>query len=168
MIAFFLNNFNKESYKKYINNLEAYKIECSCGCKGSCIKYGMYKRKIRIGNKVLIIYIQRIYCKHCKTTHAILPVDIVPYKILSMKDTIEIIETYEANQEIDLDDEAKRVIKRYKIWKNKLATIGLSIKDELEKLISFCAYQFKMCFMQGVKKRYRHKSKIIEVVYKLI
>ena len=31
-------------YNDSVNNMNSYSIQCNCGCKGSCIKYGKYER----------------------------------------------------------------------------------------------------------------------------
>lgn len=166
MIAFILNKFNRKAYKNYIDDLEVSILRCSCGCKGSCIKYGKYKRKFVKNDKISYIYIQRIYCKSCLATNALLPVGIVPYHTLCLDDMMEIIETYEDNPKDTYDTEANRVIKRYKIWKERLNSIGITFKDELIKIISFCALNFRMCFMQSKRRKYRRYGKLFEVTYK--
>ena len=67
--SYLLNRYNDS-----VNNMNSYSIQCNCGCKGSCIKYGKYKRII----DKYEIFIQRVLCKVCKITHAILPTFIVP------------------------------------------------------------------------------------------
>jgi hypothetical protein len=166
MITFFTGKNNILKYEKFINNLEASQLECTCGCKGSCIKHGKYKRKLKRNDKTTIIYIQRIYCKECKATNALLPKGIVPYQTLCLDDMLETIETYEANPDFSYDNEAKRIIKRYNTWKTKLASIKLTIKDGIEKIILFCAREFKACFLQTKRKKYRRQGKIYEVIFK--
>ena len=84
--------FFKECNKKFKNILEYYTslinipyIECP-NCKSTnIIKWGTYNRNICfIDNSALVkntIIIQRVKCKDCKTTHALIPSFIVPYKI---------------------------------------------------------------------------------------
>ncbi len=168
MVSIFLDKFNTQSYNNYINNLETFKIKCSCGVSGQCIKYGKYKRTVKYNDQIITFSIQRVYCKHCHTTHAILPTGIIPYQILSMKDTIEIIETYEDSGHSHFDDEANRIIDKYKIWKRRLNSLNISMKDGLSKIISFCASFFKMCFMQKSRPVYKHNITLFEVEYLLI
>ena len=40
------NFLDINKYNESVNNLNPYSIQCNCGCKGSCIKYGKYKRVI--------------------------------------------------------------------------------------------------------------------------
>lgn len=163
MIAYNNKKYNVENYNNKKEFINVHETKCSCGCSGSCIKYGNYKRKyIKNGNKK-IIYIQRIYCKECKRTQAILPYDIIPYKLITLNDVLDIIEAYEENEEI-VDPPEKEIMKTYKKWKERLNIIKF-IRDEIEKIISFCAFRFKMCFMQNKRKLYQNKGKIYEVIY---
>ena len=63
-----INKFcvNINQYNEAMDKLTSYKLECGCGIKGNCIKYGKYKRTLIINDKKETIYLQRIYCKHCK------------------------------------------------------------------------------------------------------
>ena len=71
-------------YKKYTKNLNTFSLECShCHTKGNCVKNGHYERShllhpgdLEQGTR---IDIQRIKCRHCSRTHALLPEQIVPY-----------------------------------------------------------------------------------------
>lgn len=168
MIALNLKEFNSKSYNNEINNLEVGTLECTCGCKGNCIKWGRYDRKVTYNDKKHKFYIQRIYCKSCCGTNALLPVGSVPYQMLSLDDMVEIVETYEELPNDKYDSEAARVIERYKKWKARLVNLKLSIKDDILKIIHFCAERFLMCFMQGKRKVYRRDGKLFEVVYMTI
>ena len=60
------------------------------------------------------------------------------------------------------DYELKWYKRIYADWENRLKTIGLGIGDDINKVITFCAYYFNMCFMQsGIRKN----SKLNEVKY---
>lgn len=168
MLSHFLKFFNIDKYYNFIKSLEPMMIECTCGCRGQCIKYGKYPRTVIYNGEKFTIYIQRIYCKHCKTTHAILPSYIIPYKHLSMEDAIYIIETYEEYPNDSYDNEANIIINEYKDWKEKLESISLTIRDGLRKIISFCARYFSMCFMQKTRKEYSKNGKKFKVIYKIL
>lgn len=168
MVAYNLIEINSNNYKSFINNhFNVENVECPCGCKGCCIKYGTYKRKVERNGKIIILTIQRVYCTECHHTHAILPCDVIPYQRLSMDDTIEIIEIYENNPEDIIDNEAKNVIERYKKWKGKVIGLTTKLRDDILKIISFCANRYKQCFMQGKRKKYYNRGKLFEVEYKV-
>lgn len=73
-----------ESYERYVRDLNVFQLECNnCHCRGECIRYGHYKRSYLVKEQDLsgstTIRIQRVICKSCGCTHAILPEKIVPY-----------------------------------------------------------------------------------------
>ena len=97
MIHISLENFNgllttsetissdlAKAYSDYIMNLDPCKLECNkCHSKGNCVKYGHYERSHLMHPADMPansrISIQRIKCKRCNTTHALLPEEIIPY-----------------------------------------------------------------------------------------
>ena len=60
----------------------------SCPAVGRFIMYGSYQRYILYFEKNTIYYksidIKRVMCMSCKITHAVVPGDIIPYKLLSL------------------------------------------------------------------------------------
>ena len=54
-----INDFcvNINQYYEEIDKLISYKLECRCGIKGNCIKYGRYKRTLIINDKRETIYL---------------------------------------------------------------------------------------------------------------
>lgn len=96
-----INNFNEKSLKKYkdYKNQELYikslmptiddvpDKKCPyCKTKYSLIKYGHYHRNISVflDHNIVNFYVpvQRVKCKGCNKTHALLPNFIVPYIIM--------------------------------------------------------------------------------------
>jgi len=165
MIPFFIKKNNNlevgfleiNEYNSKISNLNPYSLMCSCGCKGNCIKYGGYKRTI----DKYVIFIQRVFCKACKITHALMPTVIVPYERYSFNYILDLAtnKEYENNS---ADYELKRYKRIYTEWETRLKAIGIEIGDDIDKVITFCAYYFNMCFMQsGIRKN----SKLNEVKY---
>lgn len=96
-----INNFN-EFFKKYNNFVNLPYLECPNCNSTNIIKWGSYKRNINYLNKSIIEYniinIQRVKCKICGKTHALLPYFIVPYRI----NTLDIILKSLLN-DIDID-----------------------------------------------------------------
>ena len=89
MILKITNDFNpilnKDDYQAFVNAIELLSLHCPvCGAVGLFILYGHYKRFVIIddissGECKIQIPIQRIQCTQCKSTHALLPINFVPY-----------------------------------------------------------------------------------------
>ena len=73
-----------ETLQLYNNGLTNYIIKCPCCGSIDLVSHGYYKRKVifEYNNiiRVKIITIKRVKCKNCNHTHALLPMDIIPYK----------------------------------------------------------------------------------------
>lgn len=87
---FFDENFQNSTkglnaYENYIKNLNMFQVECNfCHAKGYCVKDGHYFRSYLLHKKDLEgngmkISIQRLLCRSCKHSHALLPEEIIPY-----------------------------------------------------------------------------------------
>lgn len=78
------------AYQNYIDNLDTFQLECNfCHSRGECVKDGHYQRGYLVSPEDLKgigkkIFIQRVKCKHCTHTHALLPEEIVPYRQYSI------------------------------------------------------------------------------------
>ncbi len=106
-----INNFNEKSLKSFssykekssyvqslmpdITNLHQQSCLC-CHAKNQLIKYGTYQRNISILVDENIenyrVSIQRIMCKSCGHTHALLPNFVVPYKIMALFSIAQIVQ----------------------------------------------------------------------------
>ena len=101
MIAYSGMKFNtliQKTYEIFITTflLNLFQIPCSyCNKKGHLIRYGYYKREVQLDTKKAKLKVQRVKCKHCKKTHAILPDWLVPYSQILIYDMIDIITQYE-------------------------------------------------------------------------
>ncbi|MGN1337559.1 MAG: DUF6431 domain-containing protein, partial [Candidatus Coprovivens sp.] len=162
-----INDFcvNINQYYEDIDKLISYKLECGCGIKGNCIKYGRYKRTLIINDKKETIYLQRIYCKHCKKTHTIMPKFIVPYERKPFDYILDLVSEYNNKDISKADYEIVRYKHIYKKWENRLKTSELTNGDDLHEVITFCASTFKMCFMQSITRK---NSKLNKVEYHVI
>jgi len=82
------NSLSREIYKQYISGLEPVQLKCNnCHHRGYCTRYGFYERNYLLSPADLNsekIKIQRVKCKDCNTTHALLPEEIVPYSQYSI------------------------------------------------------------------------------------
>lgn len=89
MILKITNDFNlilnKDDYQDFVNTIDLLSLHCPvCGAVGLFILYGHYKRFVIIddlssGDCKIEIHVQRIQCNQCKSTHALLPTNFVPY-----------------------------------------------------------------------------------------
>lgn len=149
------NAFSQESYNQMLDSLELQMVTCSCGKSGCLIRYGFYHRMLRFLCVLLHLRIQRVFCKECRRTHAVLPSVIVPYSGIPIHDQQEIIaihsqgqvpnEVMERNDLID-ENNIKHILSQFrKHWKERIASLCL---DVLEDLTVPCLSNYSMQFMQ--------------------
>ena len=92
------NTFFKEIIQNYLNTVNFGPLECpNCHSHDIC-RWGFYNRNViffsdesKTNFESDIIKIQRVRCKSCGKTHALLPIGIIPYKQLTTEIIIEII-----------------------------------------------------------------------------
>lgn len=150
-----INNFSSEIYFKILNTLPFRKLSCTCGITGNIIKHGHYFRSIKLSEGKVKIKIQRVLCKSCGRSHAILTKDIVPYSNILLDDQIQVINAInnaestksimENNPEID-ESNIYKIIKKYlSYWKERLLSYQIPIDS---KISCNCFYAFGKQFMQ--------------------
>ena len=156
--------FFQKKYNKFIESLNFSSLTCSsCGSRGQCKRHAFYTRKIITEHRKEDIRILRVKCSHCKGTHALLPIWIVPYSQHLIADQIEIIRTFESgtsphritpsNPEIDTWG-VIYIIKQFEHhWKQRLLSIKVSVFDEIDQLISSCFASYSRQFMQIKRNR---------------
>lgn len=138
-----------------IEHLQIHMMECSCGRKGCLIRYGRYIRSVKYLSDLILLSVQRVWCKECKTSHALLPSLLVPYSQIPLRDQQEILacmedgiipeKVMERNFLVD-ENHIKHILRRFKKhWKERLAALHLSI---LEHLTIPCLNSYRMQFMQ--------------------
>ena len=147
-----------DMYKK-MNNFGS--LECPCCHSKEYIRWGFYSRGVTYFRKNQIysevVKIQRIQCKSCGKTHAILPFGIVPYKQLT--DEIFILMFLEELPSNPFTEETKQYYKKQYLkyhlpyLKTMLQMrnpkkILLLLKDQKEKNLSKYIQIHKKCFMQ--------------------
>ena len=93
MIQVYTDSFklSQDYYNDIVFSLPLDRMECTCGESGSLIFYGFYKRSVKYYGTVLILRIQRVRCRKCGKTHAILLSSLVPYSQISTQDQQQII-----------------------------------------------------------------------------
>jgi hypothetical protein len=93
-------DINYKNYnKKVIENFNWFKNPCpKCKAYQYLIRYGKYNRRLCVIEndefKEIKMDIQRVLCKFCDCTHAILPIEVVPYCYYSQMCVLEILKRY--------------------------------------------------------------------------
>ena len=94
MITVLLKNLNAISQKSYdgiVGSIQLFNVTCTCGTKGCLIRYGHYHRHVKLSSSLISLRIQRVWCKHCGTSHAILLSALVPYSQIILDDQQQIL-----------------------------------------------------------------------------
>lgn len=84
-----INTKLKNSLKKYLNNDNYGLLECPHCHSNNLIMWGHYNRNVIFFNddgitiESCLLSVQRVKCKSCGRTHALLPFGIIPYKQFS-------------------------------------------------------------------------------------
>ena len=101
MITLFYEKSNtilKKTIQNYLNTVNFGVLECPNCHSNDIIKWGFYERGVLFFSNTEqytveydYIKVQRVMCKSCGKTHALLPIGIIPYKQLSSEVVIGII-----------------------------------------------------------------------------
>lgn len=149
------NGFSQDLYIKLIDGLQMHMVECTCGKKGCLILFGHYRRTVKYLSNAIRLRVQRVYCRECGKTNALLPSLLVPYSQIPKRDQQEILyamdsgsspePVMERNNLID-ENNIKYIFSQFKKhWKQRLLSLELSLR---ENLTSPCLYAFSRQFMQ--------------------
>lgn len=158
MITVFIkecNQFSQESYDQAIAGVQIHMVECTCGKRGCLIFYGHYVRNVKFLSELIPLSVQRVYCRECHTTHALLPSLIVPYSQIPLADQQEILDdiskrrspdaVMERNLLID-ENNIKYIVRQYRRhWEQRLLAVGLTLRDSLTIP---CLHAYLRQFMQ--------------------
>jgi hypothetical protein len=151
------NPVSQEIYDFNIRSIELLQMICTCNRTGTFIKYGKYARHLRFGDKAEEIRIQRVVCRECGRTHALLPSSIVPYAQIPLREQVFIIghygnqsdmeQFYVENEAID-ENSIKSVSMRYrKYWLQRILSESIPLTP-LDDLVRECFLAFSRQFMQ--------------------
>ena len=135
------NTLSQDVYDQMIDRLPIHRLICSCKKSGHLILYGHYKRSARFFSTTILLSIQRVWCKACHKSHALIPSLIIPYSQIPLGDQQQIIDCAEhgkpfghilsRNLLID-ENNVKYILRQYqKHWKQRLLSIGLNTSDAL-------------------------------------
>lgn len=164
---------NKFSVKKILNEYTKINnfglLECPCCNSTNIIRWGFYERNVYFfhNNNVTssILKIQRVKCKSCGKTHALLPFGIIPYKQFSDEVITKIIylslnnnniDTMSSLFLIDINTINKWIIQFKFICLSRISTLLKSHnnKNSIIEFLNSCYYKIKYiydynaCFMQ--------------------
>lgn len=149
------NSLSQKIYDSVIASLQLHLVKCTCGKGGCLIFYGHYHRKIKYCSDLIDLCIQRVRCKECGTSHALIPSSVVPYSRSTLEDQQEILLCFDAgrpfhhvlarNYLID-ESNARYIVRQYSsFWKQRLLSLGLTLKDALT---APCLLFYSLQFMQ--------------------
>ena len=135
------NEFSQDLYKSLIASLQLHMVECTCGRKGCLILFGHYRRTVKYLSNTIRLCVQRVCCKECGRTNALLPSLLVPYSQIPRQDQQEILQAInsgsspepvmERNTLID-ENNIKYIFSQFKKhWEQRLLSLGLSLLDDL-------------------------------------
>ncbi|MCM1557856.1 MAG: DUF6431 domain-containing protein [Anaeroplasma bactoclasticum] len=155
------SNFEKK-LQIYEKSLNFNHLECPCCHSNEYIRWGFYERGViyKKNHKIFqeIIVIQRIKCKSCNRTHALLPFGIIPYRQLTDEVIIDMI-TGNENEELYFSlDTVQKIKKQFKkhflpylitfLNTTNLQVIMNQLQYEKEKILVRFIKETKRCFMQ--------------------
>ena len=94
-----------------------------------------------------------------------MPIFIVPYERKPLDYILDLVNGYNDKDISKADYEIIRFKRIYKKWENRLKTSETINGDDLYEVITFCATNFKMCYMQNVTRK---NIKLNKVEYHVI
>ena len=135
------NQISQNFYDQIVTSLPFHRIQCTCGKKGCLIGYGHYSRKVKWMSVLVKLSIQRVLCRECHHTHALIPSFLVAYSQVSLNDQQAILICLESHRQpmkvmlrnflID-ESNIKYIVRQFrKHWKQRLLAIGASLSEDL-------------------------------------
>lgn len=160
MITVFVSENNPISQKSYddaMDRLDPFRLPCTCGCSGSLIRYGSYRRHVKADGAKFPLIIRRLLCQSCRRSHALIPSSLVPYSQIPLEDQVSLIEAFEQGGSPDavLDENPEmdertpfRLIRMYLLyWRQRLLSERIALRP-LVRLTRQCLSLFGKQFMQ--------------------
>ena len=157
VLASFFKQATQENYDDMLSQIRLDRISCSCGRAACFVLYGHYRRWLKADEATIHLKIQRVQCRFCKQTHAILPACIVPYsqipadthrRILLAAGFSETVQIMNANPDISECDiyHVRRQFRKY--WQARLVVLCLVLSSPIQELIQQSFEVFHRQFMQ--------------------
>ena len=145
-------------YDNILERLDLSHVACSCGAIGDFIKYGTYHRTVKELGATFSMKVQRVKCKSCGYTHAVLPGQLVPYQQHSAKVQQIILQLRLGSPELNtiMEDnigitEADVLTLRHRFkkhWAQRLKTMGMDLCCAISDLIQSSFSWFNRQFLQ--------------------
>lgn len=139
-----------------IRLIQLHMVKCTCGKSGCLIFYGHYKRNVKFMSELIPLSIQRVRCRECGHTHALIPSNLVPYSQIPLTDHREIICCCSRNRPVDhilhrnylIDESSVKYIFRQfrRHWEQRLRSIRVEPEDD--NLVTQCFSFYSRQFMQ--------------------
>lgn len=128
-----------ETLDRYNDGKTNYLIKCACCHSTELFSHGYYKRNVifEFNNQLIIrrITIKRVKCKKCNKTHALIPIDIIPYKQVVLSVILNCLYDEEYfNSTFFSYDVRQKWIKQYKYFLPYIRTI-LNQKDNIFNIL---------------------------------
>lgn len=146
-----------QSVKSYLNHflryLESLELRCPF-CNESTISHGIYQRHVHIAEEVFYLPIQRIKCKGCNKTHAVLPDFISPGKHYSASDiefTLRDVEAGIAPEKIETEASIQTIRRWMTEYKSKLEQAAGVLRSMLYKLFAITINELELIVVSGFK-----------------
>lgn len=151
-------DISQESYDILTGHLHIHSIRCTCGCRGSLIRHGFYRRTFKSKAGTRKLKILRLKCSSCGITHAVLPVSVVPWSQASLDCQLtmlrhgmgspEMERMQNANPDFD-EGYISRVRRKYRMhWAQRLEAEGLCPMAEWCDLVKTCFSRYRRQFLQ--------------------
>lgn len=151
------NPISQKSYDDVMEQVEPSCLPCTCGRSGSLIRHGSYLRHVKAGGSKLPLHIQRVLCRSCGRSHALLPSTLVPYSQIPLEDQAAVVQAYEngSNPSAVLQDNPEmdertpfKLIRIYiTFWRERLRAERIRLCP-LAELTKQCLSLFGKQFMQ--------------------
>jgi hypothetical protein len=157
VLASFFKQVTQEIYDDILSQILLERVSCSCGRAACFILYGHYRRWLKADEATIRLRIQRVQCRYCKQTHAILPACIVPYSqipadthrsILLAVDSSETARIMNSNPDISECDIYHVRQQFRKHWQARLVVLCLILTSPIQELIRQSFEVFHRQFMQ--------------------
>lgn len=135
------NDFSQNIYNDFIDRIQLHMLQCPCGKSGCLVRYGHYPRKVKYLSSLITLDVQRVWCRECRHTHALIPSIFVPYSQIPLHDQQEILmyledhrspeEVLQQNLLVD-ENNVKYIFRQFrKHWKQRILSLGLSLSCAL-------------------------------------
>ncbi len=89
------NPISQKSYDDLMEQVAPCLLPCTCSCRGSLIRYGSYRRHIKTDGSKFPLRIQRVLCRSCGRSHALLTSAMVPYSQIPLEDQVSAAQAFE-------------------------------------------------------------------------